>query len=247
MPSDLSPTYELEELTLYEVKLPVPFPIAAPSAAELQALALRAIAPFERYPFLTQKELGVELSFTLSNLDEQAHNVDLLIDPWNEFGRYVPGLADSGQDELAPNLSGIQLLIEVPGTSDTRSSRRRGTLTFEDFDELAIDFATAMNIIANPPESDGDDDLTVAYVNHAFAIEQRSNRDPLSKPYIPAVIPGLTGIEIGLRTRQPANVALEVVIELVDHGSDKILERESSRAAMQPPQQIVSAAAPSSG
>src|SRR4029077_5917631 len=80
-------------------------------------------------------------------LEKDGQNVEILIDPWNEFGRYVPGV-NVGEEETVPNLSGIDLLIHVDGMQ-----RRTGTFTFDDMDEVAIDLATVENILVqNPPE-----------------------------------------------------------------------------------------------
>jgi hypothetical protein len=239
MTSDMEASYDDGELQLFEVKRPVQFPIAEPSQAQREAAASKPVPPFPRYPLLTNRDIEVQVSWTLSNLDEQAHNVDILIDPWNEFGRYVPGVAPIDDDEFAPNLSGIQIFMQVPGTKDSGSSRRHGLFTFEDMNELAIDFATAMNILANPPQSEGEENGTVSYVNHVFAREQRSTRDALGRPFIPGVIPGLTGIDIGLRSREPANVAIEVVVEVVDKGSGKVLERGSDARVLAAPTEVV--------
>jgi hypothetical protein len=243
MTADLEPAYDDGELTLFEVKRAIQFPIVAPSAADLEAAAGRAVAPFARYPFVTNRDVEVQVSWTLTNLDEGTHNVALLIEPWNEFGRYVPGLAlvDAEDAEFAPNLSGIEILMDVPGTADSRSSRAFGVFTIEDMNELAIDFAVAMNVIANPPSGE-DGPSATTLVNHSFAVEQRSHRDVLSRPYIPGVIPGLTGIDVGLRTYEAANVALEVVVEVIDKGNGKVLAEDSSDTPMAVPAEEISIA-----
>jgi hypothetical protein len=233
--------YSDGELTLYEVKLPVPFPIRAPSESERQRLNDVEAPPFPHYPWITNQEVEIQITWTLSNLDADDHNVELIIDPWNDYGRYWPGFAVDG-DELVPNLSGIDILFEMPGTSSGRSSRRHGTFTFEDMNELAIDFATAFNVIQNPPatgDPTGDVEATTTLVNHAFAVENRSYNDVYVRPYIPSLIPGLTGIDLGLRTREPANVAIEIVVEVVDKDTGKVLEEGSSQPALDPPEAFV--------
>ncbi|HMJ12201.1 MAG TPA: hypothetical protein VK524_12340 [Polyangiaceae bacterium] len=239
MNAEVAPLYEGEELSLYEVRRGIQFPIAAPSEADLSALAGKAVAPFARYPFITSDQIEVQVTWTLSNLDADARNVMILIDPWNEFGKYSPGLQviDAAEGEVYPNASGIEILMELPGTEDGRSSRKHGTFTIEDMNELAIDFATAMNLIANPPS---EEEGPLAYVNHAFAREQRSNRDVLSRPFIPSVIPGLTGIDIGIRTFEQANIALEVVVEVIDKDSGKVLEEGSDEKPMAEPTEVIS-------
>lgn len=244
MTSDMSATYDFgDNGKLYEVSRAVQFPIAAPTQADIAAENSKQAPPFPHYPYLTNKDIAVQVTWTLSNLDGDGHNVSLILNPWNEFGRYVPGIALVNPDEgdYAPNLGGNEVLYELPGTNDPthRSSRRHGLITIEDMNEMAIDFATAMNIIANPPTNDAGDDESVTYVNHAFAVEQRSNRDVLTQPFIPAVIPGLTGVDLVLRTTEPANVAVEIVVEVVDKGNNKVLERGSSAQPMAAPTNVI--------
>jgi hypothetical protein len=243
MTGDLEPIFEGEDLTLYEVKRGIQFPMAAPSESDVASLQERAVAPFQRFPFITNEHVEVQVTWTLSNLDAETRNVYILVEPWNEFGRYVPGLQliDPDDGEFAPNTSGIQILLPLPGTEGGDSSRRHGTFTIEDMNELAIDLATAMNMIANPPGEEARYGVA-GLVNHAFAREQRSNRDALSRPYIPGVIPGLTGIDIGLRTFEPANIALEVVVEVIDKDSGKVLEEDSDAEALPEPSVEISVA-----
>ena len=89
----------------------------------------------------------------MSNLDAEAHNVELLLDPWTEFARYVPGV-NVGEESTIPDLSGIDLLTRVEGLQ-----RKTGTFTFDDMDEVATDLATTQNILlsmpAMPPARDG--------------------------------------------------------------------------------------------
>lgn len=243
MTKGMGAVYEDDEMSLYEVKLPVAFPIKAPTQAQLDSLAGSPTPPYPRKPYLTKAEVRYQITWTLSNLDPEGHNVYLLIDPWNEFGRYWPGMAvtDVENEEMLPNFSGIQIYFELPGTDDElgRSARRHGTFTFEDMEELAIDLGTVMNIIANapPPDplADAGENPVIGLVNHAFAIENRSHHDPYIAGYIPSVIPGLTGIDLGLRTMEEANVAVEIVVEAVDEGSDKMATRDSDDPLMPEP------------
>lgn len=231
MTSNMGASYESEEMTMYEVKLPVQLRIAQPTNEERDALYQETVVPYEHAPWVTIDEVKVQVSWTLSNLDPDPHNVEILLDPWNEFGRYWPGLAlvDADDEEFLPNLSGIDILMELPGTSSGDSSRRFGTFTYQDMDEVAIDLATVMNILQNGPQPDPanpDEDPTVTLANHAFAVENRSFNDPLVAPFVPQVIAGLVGFDIGLRTYEPANLAIELVVEVLDKDSGKVLARD---------------------
>jgi hypothetical protein len=248
MTDQMAPIYEQQDTSLYEVKLAVPFPIAAPTASELAALEAQPMDPYPHKPWLLKDDLKVQVTWTLSNIDSQNHNVELLVDPWNEFARYWPGMSvtNAQRQEQQPNLSGIDILYELPGLDDSRDSRRHGTITFEDMDELAIDFATAMNIIATAPPPDpsldAQDNPAVGLVNHAFAVENRSYNDVVVQSYIPPVIAGLTGIDIGLRTYEPANVAIEIVVEVVDKDSGKVVKRDESLTLLPEPTEFITIA-----
>jgi hypothetical protein len=189
------------------------------------------VEPYGRQPWVLVNDVEVQISWVISNLDAETHNVHLLVDPWNEFGRYWPGLTlvDEDAGEYLPNLSGYDRFIEVPGLDDERSSRVNGVITFDSIREMAIDFATVINLIEYPPPADPADEYgPVTYANHAFDIHNSSERDPLVERYIPDVIAGLTGFDVGLRTYEPTNIALEVVIEVVDTGNQRVVEEDSS-------------------
>ena len=81
---------------------------------------------------------------------------------------------------------------------------------------------------------------SVGLVNHAFSLPNRSGSSPLVDPYQPAVIPGVTGFDIGLRTTEPANIAIEVVVEVVDRNGER-LRVESNDELLAPSEEIITA------
>ncbi|MEO8178943.1 MAG: hypothetical protein ABI895_08930 [Deltaproteobacteria bacterium] len=235
-----APVYDDDELTIYEAKTSLMLPILAPKPAQLAALRSDASDPFERLPWLRQNDVHVQVTWTLSNLDPGAHAVWVMLDPWNEFGRYQPAVHMDGE-EAVRDLSGIDMLFEVPGTEDDAEPRIVGTFTFDDMDELAIDFATVFKILNDAvPVDDEQDDPRATLVNHAFNVRDRSNRSPLLQPYRPSVVPGLVGFDYGLRTSEHANVALELLVELRDDG-DRVAERGQVVPLLEPPESIISA------
>ncbi len=241
------PIYDDGELTLYEAKTAIALPILEPSEQQRQQLWQNVAEPYPHNPWVDLDDVKVQVTWTISNLDEETHNVELLIDPWNEFGRYWPGLAlvDAEDGEFLPNLSGFDDLIEVPGTKGSGSSRVSGTVTFQDMREMAVDLATVMYLIQNPPETENgfeDADPLTSLANHAFHVLNRSEDDPLIAPYKPSVIAGLTGLDAGLRTYEQANVALEVVVEVVDKGNDTPVaseEDESNKPLLRTPEDYI--------
>lgn len=221
-----TPIYDDGEITIFESKIGIQFPMRAPTGEQRGRLHRTAVEPYPHHPWVEVDALEVQVSWVVSNLDPEPHSVGILIDPWNEFGRYWPGLSliDADNGEYLPNLSGYDRFIEVPGTNSGQASRVSGTATFEDMREMAIDFATVMQLIATPPTNTGavqdDGNLLAVYANHAFHKQNRSGSSPLVDPYRPQVIAGLTGIDVGVRTLEPANVALEVIVEIVRVNDD---------------------------
>jgi hypothetical protein len=242
MTSDFAPIYSDNELTIYETKTSLTLPIVAPRPEQLDRLGSDGSDPFERMPWVEHDDVRVQVTWTLSNLDASAHNVWVMVDPWNEFGRYEPALHVS-DDEAMRDFSGIDMLFALPGLDDAEAPRIVGTFTFDDMDELAVDFATVFKILADAaPVGEEDEDPRSTLINHAFNPRERTYRSPLLEPYRPSVVPGLVGFDFGLRTSEPANVALEMVVELRDEG-DRIAGRGESVPLLEPPQAIISAAA----
>ncbi|MGC4090277.1 MAG: hypothetical protein QM756_20845 [Polyangiaceae bacterium] len=248
MDETVAPIFDDGETTLYEVRVGTQLPISAPTPAQAAEVEGQAMAPYPHAPWARLGQVRVQLTWTLTNLDAQPHNVKVLVDPWNEFAKYFPGLqlVDAEEGEYVPNLSGIDYLYAMDAAG-TPGSRRHGTFTFEDLDEMARDFATALSLRADPPPAEGDmDDPTLRFVNHAFSFQNHSDRDPLVQKWVPAVSPALTGFDIGLRTTEPAKVAIEVVAEVVDDGSKRVKTEGRGGALLEAPTEVVTfgAAAP---
>lgn len=214
--------YDDGQAQIYEVKRPVSLPIVAPTDAERASLNT-PLTPYPRTPWITKDDVKVQVTWTLSNLDDQPHNVEILLDPWNEFARYVPTV-NVGEEEVVPDLSGIDLLIRVEGMQ-----RKMGTFTFDDMDEVATDLATVENILAlNPPATGpampGMGDGVNGLINHAFDIHNRSgDADPLIQRYIPSRIAGLVGFDLGLRQYEKGTVAIEIVVEITDVAGNRVI------------------------
>ncbi len=251
MTPDIAPVFDDGETQLYEVKLPVRLPVRKSTQTERQSGRQNRVDPYDRYPSVTPSDYEVQVTWVISNLDDQAHTVEVLLDPWNEFGRYWPGLqiVDAERGEVAPNLSGIDFYRELKAKSAGEASRLRGTFTFDDMTEVATDLATAMNIILQVPPPPPDDENAMGpetFVNHAFHVGNRTENTPLTKKYVPSVIAGLTGFDIGFRTTEPSNIALEFVVEIKekDRDRDKVLdEGESMDEAFDEPRDYITVSA----
>lgn len=244
MTKDVPPIYDDGDLRIYEVKKGIAFPILAPSNQARRALNESPVQPYGRHPWVTTDEIDVQVSWTISNLDDEEHIVELLVDPWNEFGRYYPGLqlTDADNQEFMPNFSGIDKRYIVAGKGSGDASRVRGTYAFSDLREVATDLATVMGIIADPPVVEGgseEEDPRVTYANHAFHWQNRSYDDPLVSAWVPSTVAGLTGLDIGFRTSEPATVAIEVAIELVDKNGDRVREKGDDAPLLPPTEEII--------
>jgi len=217
-----APFYDDGETQLYQVKRPLSLPILSPTDEQRASLD-SPLPPYERTPWVTNKDIRVQVSWTLSNLDDKYHNVEILLDPWNEFARYAPAV-NVGDNEVVPDLSGIDLLIRVEGLQ-----RKTGIFTFDDMNEVATDLATVQNIlVANPPSTappmPGASDGVNGMINHTFDIHNRSNdSDPLISRYIPSTIAGLVGFDLGLRQYDQGTVAIEILVEIEDVAGNRVI------------------------
>jgi hypothetical protein len=244
MTDAMDAVYDDGELQIYEVKKGVAFPILAPSPVTRSQLSDKVTAPYGSYPWVTTSDIEVQVSWTISNLDDADHVVEMLVDPWNEFGRYYPGLqlTDAEDEEYMPNFSGIDKRYIVPGKGAREGSRVHGTYTFADLQEMATDLATVMSLLDDPPANEGDEeeDPTVTYANHAFHVQNRSSDDPLVAAWVPRVVAGLTGIDIGFRTYEKGNLAIEVAVEVVDKAGDRVRrEGDEDQPLLEPTQEII--------
>jgi hypothetical protein len=245
MTSQLGAYFGSQNLVLYQVQAPVQFPIRKPSGAELRALgAAPKGTPYPRTPFVLAGDETVEVRYTISNLDQHDTVVWLLVDPWNEFVRYNPGVQIVSDEETIPNF-GYDLPFVVPGRS-----RVSGTITSDDVTEIAIKLASVMNLLASPQAQPGMSNMgpfdATLIANNIFNPQNRSNsNDPLYTPWIPTIIAGLTGFDLGLRYRcsnqcQPPNVAIEIVIDVQTLKSDLFVDSADTAGQIGKPTTVLS-------
>lgn len=232
--------YSDGELEIYLAQAHVQLPIRAPTETERAGLEGR-VGPFGHHPWVTTADVGVQVTYTLANLDTETHSVKLNIDPWNEFGTYVPGISVQG-DNAIPNLSGIERMYELPGVGSGKSSRVSGVFTYDDMDELATDFATVIDILrddslqpmAMPMGGQMEEDPRVALVNHTFNIDNRAGSSPYTDKYTPKAIPALVGFDVGLQTSAAVNIVVEYTLEIVDRNGDRVIAADDTRPKQEP-------------
>jgi hypothetical protein len=220
MTDKIAPLYSDGQTTIYQVETAVKLPFRAPTDAERQPLGAAPGLP--REPFLKASDARVEIRFTLSNLDDTQHIVELLLDPWNEFVRYRPGIQIVSDEQTTPDFSGWDKAFVLPP-----KSRVQGTITSDDVTEMAVDLATVMGIAKSPP-ADPTANLNGLF-NHVFNLQNRSTApDPLIAPYLPKVVPGLTGFDLGLRVMNAqgamgaGNIAVEVIVDVTDLNGNRV-------------------------
>lgn len=210
MTDKMPPYFDDGQNQIYQVQVPVVLPLRRPTDEE--AAALGKVAPYPSEPFIKADDLKTEIRFTISNLDDKKHVVELLIDPWNQFVRYQPGIQIVEDEPAQPDFSGFDKRYIIQG-----KSRLQGTITSDDTRELAVDLATVMVINATPP-ADPTTNLNGLF-NHVFNLQNRSTApSPLIANYIPKVIPAMLGFDLGLRSLEPMNVAVEIIVDV--HDSD---------------------------
>src|SRR4051812_3654983 len=76
---DVTPVFDDGETQLFEVKRGMQFPIVQPTGEQEASLASQLVEPYGRMPWVTNKDSKVQLTWTLSNLDDKEHVVELLI------------------------------------------------------------------------------------------------------------------------------------------------------------------------
>ena len=215
---ETAPALVTEDGGLYIVETHAETPIRPPTASEMSALQSGVARfpglPFPRLPWVEREDFAFLVDFSLSNLDDSTHDIDVIINGVNEFFEYVPGVIQEEDEEPIPLHSQWEKRYRL-------SPKQRISITVreEDFDEMAVDLATVVN---GAPNSD-----QIVY------FENKSYSDPRSKPYIPKVIPGLTGLRLGLRSSAAGNVLLEASVRVRDAG-EKLAEDGKPRMRLMP-------------
>ncbi len=233
MTDKIAPFYQDEQTTIYQVSTPVSLPVRRATDDERQALG-KTSPPYPREPFFKAGDARFTIRYTITNVDDKQRIIELLLDPWNEFVRYRPGVNTADTEMAQPNLSGIDKFFVLPPKSHVE-----GIFTPDDMTELATDLATAQGIAAKPPAMDGDFAGPGLY-NRAFNIQNRKGYDdPLLKQYVPPVIAGVTGFDLGIRTAEPGNVAVEIVVDVEDRNGDRILPEDTQDKPIGPPGRLL--------
>jgi hypothetical protein len=242
MTSTITPYYSDPNLTIYEVQKPVALPVRRPGPGQMSG-APPANTPYTHAPYLLASDEQVEVHYTISNLDDQDYSVFLLVDPWNEFVRWNPGITVVNDDITLPNFGyDKEFLVKA-------KSRLEGTLTSDDLIEIATKLASVQQLLASPQTMQalaadaGPSSFNPTQVaNNIFNPQNRSNgNDPNYTPWIPPVIAGVTGFDLGLRLYNVAgNIAVEITIDIVDVNGNKFVPSDSTDPQLGPPPKVLS-------
>jgi hypothetical protein len=224
------PYYSDGNTTLFEVQIPVTMPMRAPDKNDMATLgqAPSYLTGFgaTTAPWILASDLQTTLTVTLTNIDNQENTVELLIDPWNQYVKYKPGVQVISDEETLPDLSGYDQLYAL-----APQQRLVITLVPDDTSALAQNLATVMNIQATDPMDPNGN----ALFNHTFDLQNRpapGYTDPLVGKFVPPSnqIPAMIGFDLGLRTTAATgattagvNVAVEVTVDVQDMTGRKVL------------------------
>lgn len=197
-----APLATSREAALYITERRVELPIEPPTDSQMAALSDvgNVAIPYPRLPWVQLDDYEIEVDWTVKNVSDQPVNVAVTINGFNEFDEYVPAFA-LDNDDIVPDFAMWEWVLALdPGESRSMTTRE------EQMREMAIDLATVVNGLPN--------------ANLAVSKGSQSAIDPRVQPYIPDVIPALTGFRIGLRVvtggGPPPQVVLEATVRLRD-------------------------------
>jgi hypothetical protein len=190
---------EAEEEALFMVETRALFAVHPPTPVQMEALGGMASPPFDRRPWVMRDDYQIEIDFVVSNLEDRSVLTTLTVNGINEFNEYTPSAQIIDDDLVVDFANWERTYLLGPG------ERRVVTVREEELDEVAIDLASVVNTTAA-----GLDCGTIA--NTLTYFMNQSSIDDRSIPCVPAVIPGLVGVKIGLRVQAPLGELPPVVV-----------------------------------
>ncbi|MCA9606233.1 MAG: hypothetical protein KC619_11590 [Myxococcales bacterium] len=202
MQPDTPPFFESDDGNVYIVEQRVPFEFRLPTAEEEAALGDVAgiDIPYATRPYVERDDIEVQVDWTLSNVSENRVTTSVVLNGFNEFHEYNPGVQVVDNEVIADFSGWERTIVLNPG------ERRTGTIREEEMDEVAVDLATVVNGVTN--------------ANQIVYFENQSANDRRSMMFIPDVVPALTGIRMGLRITtegEPVPVVLEFTVRIRDN------------------------------
>jgi hypothetical protein len=228
MSSTAAPYYSDAELTIYWSETPVSLPVKKGTGTEAN------VSPYPASPYLLTTDYQLQVNYTVTNLDNQENTVWVTMNPWNQFVRYYPGVTIVSDDETEPNLPGTERATVLPPMG-----RVQGTFTTDDMTDLATKLDIAMDIMSHTFGADATYGQATL-LNHDFDDQFRVNDgDQLMAPYIPTVLAGMTGFDLGVLSYGQMNVALEIDLQLVDNSNGKLIAPGQPGTPVGPPPELL--------
>ncbi len=191
---------------IYQVQTSVIVPLI-----DRPAIEGAAVKPYPRPIWYTSADLRLQLTYVITNLEDKPRSIELLVDGWNEFIRYTPLVTIDDEGNVNADRSMVDRRILLPA-----KGRVVGTVSFDDFERMALELGIIMNGAPNP--------------FHVVEPHTEIFTDIQTKPFIPTVTAGLTGFDLNVRSLGPAKLALEATLEVDDRKSLLVAEGETSGA-----------------
>ncbi|MBJ70646.1 MAG: hypothetical protein CMN31_04780 [Sandaracinus sp.] len=189
--------FETEDAALFLVEERIELPLRAPTDAQLAELSEGAEElPWARRPWVERHDYELELDWVLINLDDEGRTVTITVNGINEFHEYMPGFVVDDEEVIAEFAQWERTVRVGP------QERLFGTIREEQLDEVAVDLATVVNGVSN--------------ANQVVHPDNHSSRDPRSMQFVPAIVPALTGVRVGLRSAGAGNLVMEVTARVRD-------------------------------
>jgi hypothetical protein len=212
--SDTPAALESEDGAIFQVRRSIPLPIKP------RPPGLPGTAPYPSGVWYSPNEFRVQLSYVITNLEDKEVQVELLVDGWNEFRAYTPQIRIV-EDDVQADRSCVQRPIIIPA-----KGRIDGRVSYDDFERMAIALAGILNKAPNP--------------FHLLDPTVDLYGSPLSKPYIPFIIDGITGFDLSLRSRGgPVRVAVEATVEVIDRAEILMEEGNEGSSTNRRPRDLV--------
>lgn len=195
--TESTPAYIMtEEAALYLVETRVELPIEIPSDSEMADLMAAPTTPYDRTPWVRLDDLAIEVDLSVTNLMDERRRLTVVVNGFNEFHEYVPAVTVD-DDEVVVDFSMWERAIDIEG-----GETFQWTIREEELDEVAIDLATVVNGAPN--------------ANEVVYFENQSSVDVRAQPFIPSVIPGLTGFRLGILAQGASNIVVEASVRVRD-------------------------------
>ena len=180
--NDTTPALQTQGGALFIVETHAWLPVRTPNAEERSALNVQGdrAQPFPRLPWVARDDIPIQVDFTLTNLDDKKHNIDVILNGANEFWEYWPGIVMDEEDAI-PLHSQWEKRYDLGPQQRVAESVRE-----EELDEMAVDLATVVNGAPKPSfwSSSGLVESTFLTIVSSFSCALPEPAPPLVEPMV---------------------------------------------------------------